>query len=53
MTPTIVLKDGKPVLALGGSGGMRIAVNVTQALLANLVFGLSPKTIVQPAETTL
>ncbi|HEX9298151.1 MAG TPA: gamma-glutamyltransferase, partial [Polyangiaceae bacterium] len=39
MTPTIVFRDGLPVLALGGSGGMRIPVNVTQVLLCRLVFG--------------
>jgi gamma-glutamyltranspeptidase/glutathione hydrolase len=49
MTPTLVLKDGKPVLAVGGSGGFRIGPNVTQTVLANLVFGLSPKAIVQRA----
>jgi gamma-glutamyltranspeptidase/glutathione hydrolase len=38
MTPTIVFKDGAPVLALGGSGGFRIAENVTQALLNRLAF---------------
>lgn len=38
MTPTIVLKDGTPVLALGGSGGTRIATGTTQVLLARLVF---------------
>jgi gamma-glutamyltranspeptidase/glutathione hydrolase len=42
MTPTIVLQDGAPVLALGGSGGPKITGNVTQVLLANLVFGRSP-----------
>jgi gamma-glutamyltranspeptidase/glutathione hydrolase len=47
MTPTLVLKDGKPVLALGGSGGFRIGPNVVQAVLAHLVFGLPPKAIVQ------
>lgn len=41
MTPTIVVKDGAPVLALGGSGGMRIATATTQVLLAHLVFGRS------------
>ena len=40
MTPTIVFKDGKPVLALGGSGGMRIATGSTQVLLAHLAFGM-------------
>lgn len=38
MTPTIVLKDGAPVLALGGSGGSRIATGTTQVLLAALAF---------------
>jgi gamma-glutamyltranspeptidase / glutathione hydrolase len=42
MTPTLVFKDGSPVLALGGSGGTRIATGVTQVLLANLAFGRSP-----------
>ncbi len=42
MTPTIVLKDGKPVLALGGSGGQAIAPNVTQTLLGILVHGETP-----------
>lgn len=42
MTPTIVIKEGKPVLALGGSGGMRIATGSTQVLLAILAFGRSP-----------
>jgi gamma-glutamyltranspeptidase / glutathione hydrolase len=38
MTPTIVFRDGAPVLALGGSGGLRIAGNVTQMLLCRLAF---------------
>jgi len=46
MTPTLVLKDGKVVLALGGSGGQLIASNVTQLLLARLAFGLSPDALV-------
>jgi gamma-glutamyltranspeptidase/glutathione hydrolase len=40
MTPTIILENGLPILALGGSGGTRIATGVTQATLARLVFGL-------------
>lgn len=40
MTPTIVLRDGKPVLALGGSGGTRIATGTTQVLFGHLAFGL-------------
>lgn len=42
MTPTIVLEDGAPILALGGSGGQRIATGVTQAALARLVFQMDP-----------
>ncbi|MEO7037038.1 MAG: gamma-glutamyltransferase, partial [Polyangiaceae bacterium] len=47
MTPTLVVKDGKVVFAIGGSGGPLIATNVTQLLLARLVFGLSPDALVQ------
>jgi gamma-glutamyltranspeptidase/glutathione hydrolase len=43
MTPTIVLRDGRPLLALGGSGGMAISTNVAQVLLARLVFGLGAR----------
>lgn len=46
MTPTIVLRDGKPVLALGGSGGMTIPTNVTQLLLGALVFDMTPEALV-------
>jgi gamma-glutamyltranspeptidase/glutathione hydrolase len=42
MTPTIVLENGAPILALGGSGGRHIATEVTQATLARLVFGFDP-----------
>jgi gamma-glutamyltranspeptidase/glutathione hydrolase len=42
MTPTIVTKGGEVVLALGGAGGTTIGTNVTQLLLARLVFGQSP-----------
>jgi len=42
MAPTIMLEDGVPTLALGGSGGRRIATAVTQAAVARLVFGLDP-----------
>lgn len=42
MTPTIVLEKGEPILAVGGSGGMRIAGNVTQTTLCRLVFHLEP-----------
>jgi gamma-glutamyltranspeptidase/glutathione hydrolase len=42
MAPTLVLEGGVPILALGGTGGERIATGVTQATLARLVFGLDP-----------
>lgn len=42
MTPTIVLRGGRAVLALGGSGGTAIATNATQTLLAALVFDHAP-----------
>jgi gamma-glutamyltranspeptidase / glutathione hydrolase len=42
MTPTIVLENGLPILALGGSGGTRIATNVLQSALARLLFDLDP-----------
>ena len=49
MTPTLVFKDGAPILALGGSGGMRIATAVTQVLLAQLAFGRSvPAAVADP-----
>jgi gamma-glutamyltranspeptidase/glutathione hydrolase len=46
MAPTIVLENGEPILALGGSGGTRIATGVTQAALARLVFDYDPSACV-------
>ncbi|MFW5738727.1 MAG: gamma-glutamyltransferase [Myxococcota bacterium] len=43
MSPTIVLRGGKPYLALGGSGGMKIAPNVTQIALRVLAFDASAR----------
>ncbi|CAL8975630.1 Gamma-glutamyltranspeptidase [Rhodoplanes serenus] len=42
MTPTIVLKDGRPVLVTGAPGGSRIISAVLQVVLGRLDFGLSP-----------
>jgi gamma-glutamyltranspeptidase/glutathione hydrolase len=42
MTPTIVFEGGRPVLAIGGSGGLRIATGVAQAVAARLWFGCDP-----------
>jgi len=46
MTPTIVIENGVPLMAVGGSGGVRIATGVTQATLARLVFDLDPNACV-------
>lgn len=43
MTPTIVTYRGRAILGLGGSGGPTIPTNVTQMLLARLVFGRTPE----------
>ncbi len=40
MTPTIVLKDGKPVLILGSPGGSRIITTVLQVIVNVIDFGL-------------
>jgi gamma-glutamyltranspeptidase/glutathione hydrolase len=43
MTPTLVFRGGALVMATGGSGGIRIANNVTQAVLNHLAFGMNAK----------
>ncbi|QJP17209.1 gamma-glutamyltransferase [Starkeya sp. ORNL1] len=40
MTPTIVLKDGKPVLALGSPGGSQIIGYVAKTLVSHLDWGM-------------
>jgi gamma-glutamyltranspeptidase/glutathione hydrolase len=47
MTPTIVVRAGQPLLAIGGSGGMTIATNVTELTLSRLVFGTAPAELVK------
>ncbi len=42
MSPTIVLRDGRPVLVLGASGGPRIISAVAQVLLNVAQFGDEP-----------
>jgi gamma-glutamyltranspeptidase/glutathione hydrolase len=42
MTPTIVERDGKPVLVLGSPGGPRIITAVLETILNSIDFGLSP-----------
>lgn len=41
MSPTIVLEDGKPLLAIGTPGGVRIFGAVLQAILNVIDFGMS------------
>jgi gamma-glutamyltranspeptidase/glutathione hydrolase len=42
MSPTIVVRDGRPVLAVGGAGGARIIEGVMQAIVNTIDFGLEP-----------
>jgi gamma-glutamyltranspeptidase/glutathione hydrolase len=49
MSPTIVLKDGQPVLALGAAGGPTIISQVVLALVNMLDLGMTPEqAIAQP-----
>ncbi len=41
--PTVLLRDGRPVLAVGAPGGPRIPGAIAQVLVAHLVYGLSPQ----------
>jgi gamma-glutamyltranspeptidase/glutathione hydrolase len=41
MTPTIVLREGKPFLCFGGPGGTRITTSVLQVLLNVVDFGMN------------
>ncbi|HRP33047.1 MAG TPA: gamma-glutamyltransferase [Agriterribacter sp.] len=42
MTPTLVLKDGKPFLVVGTPGGTTIPTSVFQTIVNLIDFGLSP-----------
>ena len=60
MTPVIVFKDNRPVLALGSPGGWLIPHYIANALIGTLDFQLSPKEVVsqkllsvQPSYTVL
>ena len=49
MSPTIVLKDGKPLLALGAAGGPRIISQVLLELVGVLDLGMTPaEALAQP-----
>jgi gamma-glutamyltranspeptidase/glutathione hydrolase len=47
MSPTIVLKDGRPVLALGTPGGHRIFAAVLQGIINVIDHGMSPQEAVE------
>jgi gamma-glutamyltranspeptidase / glutathione hydrolase len=53
MSPTLVLDGGAPVVALGGSGALTIAPNVTQVLLNRLAFGMSAEAAVAAPRFTI
>ena len=40
MSPTIIMKDGKPYMAIGSPGGSRIIGFVTKAIIAHLDWGM-------------
>lgn len=46
MAPTIVMKDGKPLLAIGSPGGSQIIGYVAQALVAYIDWGMPVEQIV-------
>ncbi len=46
MTPTIVVKNGKPILAVGGSGGPTIITGVLQVMLDVIDFHLGARAAV-------
>jgi gamma-glutamyltranspeptidase/glutathione hydrolase len=49
MSPTIVLKHGKPFLAVGSPGGASIITTVVQILLDRIDFGMTlPQAIAAP-----
>ena len=49
MAPTIVVKDGAPVIAVGSPGGSTIITTVLQILMNQIDFGMSlPDAIVEP-----
>jgi gamma-glutamyltranspeptidase/glutathione hydrolase len=43
MSPTIVLRNGKPVIVAGGSGGPRIITATTQCILNVMMFHMQPE----------
>lgn len=52
MAPTIVLKDGAPVMALGSPGGSRIIGYVATALIGLIDWGMTPAEAVAAGHVT-
>ena len=49
MSPTLVFKDGQPIIALGAAGGPKIISQVVLELVDMLDFGMSPaQALAQP-----
>ena len=46
MAPTIILKDGRPVLVIGSPGGSRIIGYVAQAIIAHIDWGMDVQKVV-------
>lgn len=46
MAPCIVMKDGKPFLAIGAAGGPRIITGTMQGIVNAVDFGMTPERIV-------
>ncbi len=53
MAPTLVLENGVPTLALGGSGALTIAPNITQVLLNRIVYGMPVEAAVSAPRFTI
>jgi gamma-glutamyltranspeptidase/glutathione hydrolase len=53
MSPTLVLENGTPSMALGGSGALTIAPNTTQVLLNKLAYGMSTDAAVAAPRFTI
>jgi gamma-glutamyltranspeptidase/glutathione hydrolase len=47
MAPTVVEKDGKPVLALGSPGGPRIITTVLETIMNIVDYGMTPRQAVE------
>ena len=53
MSPTLVLENGAPSLALGGSGALTIAPNTTQVLLNRVAYGMTAEAAVAAPRFTI